>query len=93
MRTYIGAEVTLDALRGIPGRYVYGDASLLVSGASGRSGAVHIILECGYRQGISFLCAYLGLDVVDEVHNVLSSLGNNRITKSTTSFLPSVTTA
>ena len=79
MRTYIGAEVTLDTLRGIPGRNVYSDTSLLVSGASGRGGAVHIILECGYRQGISFLCAHLGLDVVDEVHNVLSSLGNNRI--------------
>ena len=67
MRTYIGTEVTLDTLGRIPGRNVNRNTSLLVSGGSGRSGTVHIILECGYRQSITFLCAYLGLDIVNEI--------------------------
>src|SRR5699024_1434847 len=38
--------------------------------------------ECGYRQGVSFLSAYLGLNVVYKVNNVLSSLGNYLVVKS-----------
>ena len=72
MRTYIGTEVTLDTLGRIPGRNINRNTSLLVSGGSGRSGTVHIILECGYRQSITFLCAYLGLDIVNEINNVFS---------------------
>ena len=72
MRTYIGTEVTLDTLGRIPCGNINSNTSLLISGRSGRSGAVCIILECGYRQRIAFLSAYLGLDIVNEVNYVFS---------------------
>ena len=46
-----------------------------------RCRTINVILECRYRQCVTFLSAYLGLDVVYEVYNFLSSLGNYLIVK------------
>ena len=77
MRAHICTEVTLDTVVGIPYRNLHCDTALLVSGGAGRSGAVNIIRECGYGQGVTFLSADLGLNVVDKVDNILSSVGHN----------------
>ena len=77
MRTNVGTEVTLDTVVRIPYGNIHSDAALLVCGGTGRCGTVYVILESRYRQSISFLSAYLGLDVVYKVYNVLSSLGYN----------------
>ena len=73
MRANIGTEVTLDTVVRIPYRNIYCDTTLLVCRGTGRSGTVYIILECGYRQVVTFLSVYRSLDVVDEIYNVLSS--------------------
>ena len=77
MRTNVGTEVTLDTVVRIPYGNIHSDAALLVCGGTGRCGTVYVILESRYRQSITFLSAYLGLDVVYKVYNVLSSLGYN----------------
>ena len=75
MRADIRTEVTLDTVIGIPNRNVNCNTALLVCCRTGRSAAVYVVLECRYRQGVTFLSAYLGLDVVYEVNNVFSSIG------------------
>src|SRR5699024_7370574 len=53
MRADISTAVTLDTVFRIPYRDIYCDTTFLVCGRSGGSGAVHIILECGYGQRVS----------------------------------------
>ena len=81
VRTYIGTEVTLDTVVNIPYRNIYCNTTLLVCGRTRWCSTVYIILECGYRQGVSFLSAYLGLDIVYEINNFLAALGNYLIIK------------
>ena len=70
MRADIRTEVTLDTIVRIPYRYVYGDAALLKCGGTGRSRTVNIILECGYREVVTFLSVYSSLDVVNEINKL-----------------------
>ena len=81
MRTYIGTEVTLDTVVRIPNRNVNSDTTFLVCGRSGRGGTIYIINKCRYRQSVAFLSADLGLNVVNEINNVFSSLGNYLVIK------------
>ncbi len=91
MRADIGTEVTLDTVIRIPYRYINGNAALLVCGGTGRSGAVYIILECGYREVITFLSVYCCLNRIDEFNNVCSSFGRmNHIKAFVLTVLPAV---
>ena len=74
MRADIGTEVTLDTVVRIPNRYVNCDTTFLVCSGTGRSCTVNIILECGYREVVTFLSVYSSLDVVNEVDNILAAL-------------------
>ena len=81
MRTYIRTEVTLDTVVRIPYRNLNSDAALLICGGTGWCGTICVFCKCGYGQGVTFLSAYLCLNVVDEVNYILSSLGYNCIVK------------
>ena len=81
MRTYISTEVTLDTVVRIPYRNLNSDTALLVCGRSRWCGTVYVLSKCRYWQGISFLSAYLGLDIVNEINNFLAALGNYLIIK------------
>ena len=73
MRADICAAVTLDTVLRLPYRDVNGDSTFLVCGGTGGSCTVNISGKCGYRQSISFLSVYFGLDIVYEINNILSS--------------------
>ena len=74
MRADIGTEVTLDTVVWIPNRYVNCDTTFLVCSGTGRSCTVNVILECGYREIVTFLSIYSSLNVVNEVDNILAAL-------------------
>ena len=74
MRAHIRTEVTLDTVVRIPNRYVYCDTTFLVCSRTGRSCTVNVILECGYREVVTFLSVYSSLNVVNEVDNILAAL-------------------
>ena len=78
----IRTEVTLDTVINVPYRNLNSDTTLLVCRRTGWCRTINVILECRYRQCVTFLSAYLGLDVVYEVYNFLSSLGNYLVVKS-----------
>ena len=73
MRADIGTEVTLDTVVRIPNRNIYCDTALLVSGGTGRCGTINIILECRYREVVTFLCVNCSLNGVDEFNNIFSA--------------------
>ncbi len=74
MRADICTTVTLDTVFRLPYRDIYCDTTFLVCGGTGRSCSVYEILECGYRQRVSFLRSNFGLDVVYEFNNFLGAL-------------------
>ena len=74
MRTYVRTAVTLDTVLRLPDRDIYRDTALLVCGGAGRGRAVYIVLERGYREGISFLCIHLRLDILYKINHVFSSV-------------------
>src|SRR5699024_6786923 len=62
MRADICTTVTLDTVFRLPYRDIYCDTTFLVCGGTGRSCSVYEVLECGYRQRVSFLRSNFGLD-------------------------------
>ena len=77
MRADICALVTLDTIICIPARNIYCDASLFVSSSAARGISVCVIQECGYRDGIAFLCGNFLLNRVDKVKDFFSAFGED----------------
>ena len=73
MRADIRAAVALDAVLGCPVGNQNSDAALLICGCAGRCRAVFIALECGNRKIIAFLSTDSGLNVVDEINDILAA--------------------
>ena len=73
VRADIRTSVTLDTVFSIPYRDINCNTTFLVCRSSGRSSSIYIILECRYRQGVTFLSRYFSLDVVNKVNSSLSS--------------------
>ena len=73
MRADIGTSVTLDTVLRLPYGDIYGNAALLISRRTAGGGAVHVILECGYGQGIALLCVYFCLDFIYKAYYVSSA--------------------
>ena len=77
MRADIGTTVTLDTVFRIPYRDIYCDTTFFESSRTGRSRTIYIILECRYRQVVTFLSVNCMLDSINEINNVFSVTGNS----------------
>ena len=77
VRAYIRAECALDAVVSCPYGNVDCDTALLKCSSAGRSGAFIVCGNNRYRNLVTFLTVDLGLDVVDEVNDVLTVAGSD----------------
>ena len=73
MRADICTSVTLDTVVRIPYRNVYSDTTFFVCSSTGWCSTVYVILECGYRQAVTFLSINFCLNVVYECNNIVTS--------------------